>query len=393
MKKYVKWTGIVFLSPVILFVLLSILIYLPPVQHFLVSQVTRYATEATGMQIHIGRLSLSFPLDLVVSETKVIDKQDTILAVDKLTAKVQLLPLLRKEVELDGLELKGASVNTTQLIEGMQLQGCLGEFYIESHGVELDPETAIINNVHLKDTHLDLCLADTTEADTTSSAPLYWKIKLVQADMENVSFNLNMPLDTTRMNISIGEALLKNGTVDLHQSAYTVGHLKISQGNAAYHLGNAPAQAGLDPSHIEVSDINLSVDSVYYAGNDIRANIHNFGLKERSGLEILSTQGRLIADKNIDKQRQPFERTSVCRTWKKRPLQTGTRHAGRVHKEISFHTVTDKSRYRRNHRPPDTLRNDSRTGRLCTHDCQRRYYKRHGQSAPESDYPHGYPFH
>lgn len=299
MKKYVKWTGIVFLSPVILFVLLSILIYLPPVQHFLVSQVTRYATEATGMQIHIGRLSLSFPLDLVVSETKVIDKQDTILAVDKLTAKVQLLPLLRKEVELDGLELKGASVNTTQLIEGMQLQGYLGEFYIESHGVELDPETAIINNVHLKDTHLDLCLADTTEADTTSSAPLYWKIKLVQADMENVSFNLNMPLDTTRMNISIGEALLKNGTVDLHQSAYTVGHLKISQGNAAYHLGNAPAQAGLDPSHIEVSDINLSVDSVYYAGNDIRANIHNFGLKERSGLEILSTQGRLIADKNI----------------------------------------------------------------------------------------------
>ena len=177
MKKYVKWTGIVFLSPVILFVLLSILIYLPPVQHFLVSQVTRYATEATGMQIHIGRLSLSFPLDLVVSETKVIDKQDTILAVDKLTAKVQLLPLLRKEVELDGLELKGASVNTTQLIEGMQLQGYLGEFYIESHGVELDPETAIINNVHLKDTHLDLCLADTTEADTTSSAPLYWKIK------------------------------------------------------------------------------------------------------------------------------------------------------------------------------------------------------------------------
>ena len=194
MKKYVKWTGIVFLSPVILFVLLSILIYLPPVQHFLVSQVTRYATEATGMQIHIGRLSLSFPLDLVVSETKVIDKQDTILAVDKLTAKVQLLPLLHKKIELDGLELKGAAVNTIQLIEGMQLQGYLGEFYIESHGVELDPETAIINNVHLKDTHLDLCLTDTTAADTTSSAPLYWKIKLVQADMENVSFNLNMPL-------------------------------------------------------------------------------------------------------------------------------------------------------------------------------------------------------
>ena len=183
------------------------------------------------------------------------------LAVDKLTAKVQLLPLLKKELDLDRLEQKGASVTTTQLIEGMQLQDYLGEFYIESHGVELDPETAIINNVHLKDTHLDLCLADTTEADTTSSAPLYWKIKLVQADMENVSFNLNMPLDTTRMNISIGEALLKNGTVDLHQSAYTVGYWKISQENAAYLLGNEPPISGTDPSLIAVSYITLSVDS------------------------------------------------------------------------------------------------------------------------------------
>ena len=298
MKKYVKWTGIVLLSPVVLFILLSILIYLPPVQHFLVSQVTRYATEATGMQIHVGRLSLSFPLDLVVSETKVVDKQDTILAVDELTVKVQLLPLLRKEVELDGLVLKGAAVNTTQLIEGMQLQGYLGEFFIKSHGVALDPETAIINSIHLKDTHLNMILTDTTATDTTTSTPLYWKIKLLQADMENVSFDLDMPLDTTRMNISIGKAILKNGTVDLHQPSYTVEHLTVNKGNAAYHIGNAPALAGIDPSHIEVSDINLSVDSVFYAGNDIRANIHNFELKERSGLEILSTQGRLIADKN-----------------------------------------------------------------------------------------------
>ena len=74
--------------------------------------------------------------------------------------------------------------------------------------------------------------------------------------------------------------------------------MTLNRGNAAYHIGNAPALTGLDPSHIEVSDINLSVDSVYYAGNDIRGNIHNFELKERSGLEILSTEGRLITDKN-----------------------------------------------------------------------------------------------
>lgn len=96
--------------------------------------------EATGMQISIGRISLSFPLDLVVNNTVIIDKQDTILNAKKLTAKIQLTPLLRKKIELDGLELSKASVNTANLIEGMTLKGNLGELFVSSHGVELDPK-------------------------------------------------------------------------------------------------------------------------------------------------------------------------------------------------------------------------------------------------------------
>lgn len=112
MKKYLRWTGIAVASPFILFILLCILIYIPPIQNFLVNTATRYASEATGMQISIGRISLSFPLNLVVNHTVVVDKQDTILNAERLTAKVQLMPLLRKKVELDGLQLTKASVNT-----------------------------------------------------------------------------------------------------------------------------------------------------------------------------------------------------------------------------------------------------------------------------------------
>ena len=68
MKRLFKWVGIVLLTPIALFIIICILLYIPPVQNFLVDKATRYASEATGMQIHIGRLSLSFPLDLVVHE-------------------------------------------------------------------------------------------------------------------------------------------------------------------------------------------------------------------------------------------------------------------------------------------------------------------------------------
>ena len=149
MKKYTKWGIGIALFPFALFVVICILLYVPPVQRFLVSTATRYASEASGMDIHIGRLSLSFPLDLVVHEAQVVDGRDTILNVDRLTVEVQLLPLVRRQVEIDGVRLTGAAVNTAGLVEGMTLKGEVGELFLRSHGVDLSPETAVLNNLLL----------------------------------------------------------------------------------------------------------------------------------------------------------------------------------------------------------------------------------------------------
>ena len=287
MRKYVKWGGIALATPVLLFIIVCILLYIPPIQNFIVGKATQYAGEATGMDIHIRRISLSFPLNLVVHDTQVIKGNDTILDVHALTVKVQMLPLLKK----------GASVNTLNLIEGMQLKGDLGELFLNSHGIELTPETAILNSMSLKDTHLSLMLADTTAADTTESGPVYWKIRLEDIALDNVSFRLMMPLDTLGMNFEIGKASLSDGLVDLHKEAYTVGKLQIHDSRVAYDSGNSPRmESGLDPSHIFLTDINIDIDSIYYAGNDIRALIREFNLKERSGLQIVSTEGELLAD-------------------------------------------------------------------------------------------------
>lgn len=298
MKRYIKWGIGFFISPILLFIIVCILIYIPPVQSFLVGQTTRYASQTTGMDIRIGRLSLGFPLDLVVYDALVIDYPDTILDVRQLTIEVQLLPLLKQQVEIDGVRLQQASVNTAELIEGMKLKGDLGELFLRSHGVALSPETAMVNDLQLKDTHLFLSLADTTAADTVVSEPTFWKIKLQRADLSNVSFTMDMPLDTMDFRVAFGEASLRNGFIDLHKSAYTVGRFRIKRGAAAVNMGNTPLdeEGGIDPSHLAFNDINIGIDSIYYQGNHIRAHIREFGLKERSGLEIVSTEGRLVTD-------------------------------------------------------------------------------------------------
>lgn len=298
MKRSIKWGGIILLSPIILFIILCILIYIPPIQNFMVQQATRYASEATGMNISIQRISLSFPLDLVVHRTLAVNEQDTVLQAQKLTAKIQLLPLLKKQINLDALELNEATINTSHLIEGMQLKGNLGKLFISSHGVSLSPETATVNKILLEDAHAMLCINDTTSTspDTASTTPLYWKIILQQIALRNVSFAMQMPFDSIYMQMQVDNASLTEGLVDLSQSAYSARQFNIVHGKVNYNTGKQPEDQGLDPSYIAITNLNLSLDSLYYAGHDIRAMIKGFDLEERSGLKITSAKGKLISN-------------------------------------------------------------------------------------------------
>lgn len=286
---------------------LCILIYLPPIQNFLVDKAAVYASEATGMNISVGRISLSFPLNLVVTDVDAASPhKDTLLSVRRLQVNVQLLPLLKKQVEVDGISLQGATVNSNDLIHGMRLNGTLGELFISSHGVALDPETAIVNKVLLKDTDLSLCLNDTAAADTAASDTTYWKIILQDIDLQNVSFALDMPLDSLSLAASLDNATLRDGLIDLHKSAYSLQTFRIKNGRVRYDSGRPSAtasadslSAGLDPSHIALTDIGVKLDSLYYEGRNMKAIISQFVLKERSGVEIVSTEGRLVSNDKV----------------------------------------------------------------------------------------------
>ena len=52
------------LSPVLLFVFLSILIYLPPVQRVAVNWASGYLSDEMGMEVTVDDVCLKFPLDL-----------------------------------------------------------------------------------------------------------------------------------------------------------------------------------------------------------------------------------------------------------------------------------------------------------------------------------------
>ena len=296
MKKILKWCGIIISIPFALFIIISILIYIPPVQDFIVKKAASMASTATGMDINVGRISLSFPLNLNIHNVSAVQEKDTLLNAGKITLKVQMKPLFRKQVEIDAFRLEKISLNTMNMIEGLALKGELGELYLESHGVALSPETATINSFILKDTHMDICIADTAAADTTAGEPLYWQFMLQKANLENVAINLSMPLDSMNMGVNIGSATLMEGLVDLRKEAYSIQKFRINNSSANYVSRNEKPAEGFDPSYIAIAGLNIGLDSIYYCGNEIKAEIKELRMKERSGLEIISAGGKIMAN-------------------------------------------------------------------------------------------------
>ena len=86
-SKYIKrilW-GIL-LTPFILILLVAVLLYVPPVQRFVVQRTAAYLSEKTGMQVSVGT-SISLSPDLSLQKLQVLRSPgDTLISVGSLSS-------------------------------------------------------------------------------------------------------------------------------------------------------------------------------------------------------------------------------------------------------------------------------------------------------------------
>lgn len=299
-RKWIKRVCWALATPILLFIILMALLYVPPVQNLLRKEVAAYASQATGMQIHIQRIDLRFPLNLLVRGVEVIQTPDTLLALERLNVQVQALPLFRGKIEVEDVTLQQVKVNSGRLIDGMRIKGVLGRFNLKSHGIDLTKEVAVINHAELSDTHVRLLMNDTTTApkDTTST-PIHWKVVLQNLDLRNVSFSMALPTDSMRLAAHVGTASVKGAEADLKNLRYGLRSFLLSGTSVNYDIGTAKPSEGFDASHMALRDIRIGIDSVWWRGRKMNAVIRECSMNERSGLSVTSLTGRLFANDTI----------------------------------------------------------------------------------------------
>lgn len=297
MRIWLKRIGIVCLIPVVLVLLVSVLLYIPPVQNFAVKKAAYYAGKATGMQIGIERIRLSFPLNLTVRGVEVLTTPaDTLLTLKSLTVNVRALPLLKKEVLVDAIDLEGVKVNTGTFIEGMEIKGVLGRLYAKADRINLSKEKVTFNTIDLSDTAITLLLNDTTTKADTISTAVNWILNLQKINLDRVAFAMQMPADSLRLSTYIDKANLKDGIVDLGASHYGADLFTLTGSTLGYDANYQDPVAGFDPSHIALSNVTISLDSLFYGGRDIKARIRELSAEDRSGLTISSLTGSFHSD-------------------------------------------------------------------------------------------------
>ena len=291
MKKIFWWILIILLSPVLLFVVLTVLLYLPPVQNWAVDKVTAIASEKTGMDISVDRIDLSFPLDLSIDHFRVLQKPDTIADVERMVVDVQLLPLFSSKVVINELEVTNTSLNTLDMVAAAQVKGRFSRLFMASKGIDLDKGTVELNGSRLEDAFFDIQMADSIPEDTTASEPVLWKIYVDSITIDRSDVVFHMPGDTMSISAHLGHLAAREALIDLGSQTYTVGSVDWLHGAVKYDQNFQPHIEGLDYNHIDLSDISVGIDSIYYHDPTMRMYLRQVALKEKSGLAVTHLSG------------------------------------------------------------------------------------------------------
>ena len=300
MKKAFWWILGILLSPILLFLILTLLLYFPPVQNWAVDKVAAIASEKTGMQITVDHVDLSFPLDLGIDGFHILQPpSDTIADVERMVVDVQLLPLFKSKVIINELEVNNAQFNTAQFVDAARVRGRFKRLALSSKGIDLDKQTVEVNGARLVEADIDIALNDSVPEDTTTSDNR-WKIFADSLVISRSDVAFHMPGDTMSVKAHFGRLLAKEGDVDLGTQTYQIASLEWNNGSLQYDQNYEPRMEGLDYNHIDLTHIDLAVDSIYYHDPEARLVMRSTHLKEKSGLQVTDLTGVVaMKDGNI----------------------------------------------------------------------------------------------
>ncbi len=320
----------VLLGLIVVILIVPALLYVPFVQDFVVRIASEKASEASGMDISVGKLRLGFPLKLNVEDISIVQANaDTMLTAGGVSASVRLMPLLKGTVDVDGISVRDAFYQMGNSDSIMWLRARIENGRIDDVDLALKQNQIVLGRSEIYGADVWMRMLPDTAAvkpDTTASAP--WVIDASFIKLARVNYSMVMQPTIDSLGCYVGEAVLRNARIDMPHNrikgqslridsvsasylypriaqpapadsadaaapsstpwTITADTLRLTGGNALYAVSGASPQKGLDMSYIKVSDVEIAVDSFYNRGTSIRVPLRKLSAAERSGLKLFA---------------------------------------------------------------------------------------------------------
>lgn len=292
-QKVAKIVMIAIGTPVAILLLLFSLLYLPPVQRFIVNEVRHKVSTASGYDIEIGSASLTFPLRLKIRDFS-ISKNDSIYIEGKsVNADISLFPLFRGDVEINHLSLEEIGIHTRDMISTARIDGKVGYARLVARDADLTASVADIRQLHIQEADINITLPDTI-ADDDSELP-QWVINLRSGSIKESRISLSVPSDTLSAALYIEKLRLDNGCINIPANSYGIEEIALDCRELKYNKGTG-TQETAPLEHIELENINIKAGNLLFAQKDINATITHLALEQPGGIAIDNATARLTSN-------------------------------------------------------------------------------------------------
>lgn len=120
-------------------VLLPVLLYIPFIQDFAKDIAVKQVSEATGWKLSLDRIRLRFPLSVGIDNLIIEQAEnDTLLAAKELLVDVKLLPLIKKQIDVNSAELNDGKFSMLSDDESVSMYVTVDNCRFENTSVNLN---------------------------------------------------------------------------------------------------------------------------------------------------------------------------------------------------------------------------------------------------------------
>lgn len=398
MKKYgriflkvVLW---IIVSVIALVLLIAVLIQVPAVQNFVKDKAVTYLENKIHTTVKIGHISLDLPKMLVLNDVYFADqKNDTLLAGEKLKVDISMLKLLHSQVEINEIDLEGitshirrtlpdSNFNFTYIINAFAsgpkkpvdtsatpMTFSVSKINLDRIHIKYDDAVSgndvVFNLRHfdtdIKDFDLDkmkftvpkVTMTGVTAkviqhkipagpkvSTTDTTASVIPQLKLGTFDLADINVDYQNEENALKTKVNLGKLLVQLDSIDLKNQRVVIKNINLNNTTAALATGrpstankvkttvkeaakkvadkdttdNAPnekgwtvklnkinfdndnikfdnnaqkaAAKGIDFMHLDIQDLTVDADNIYYSPTTISGKINQFAFKEKSGIAI-----------------------------------------------------------------------------------------------------------